>query len=86
MAAHVPPPYVAPAPVGVTLGEVQVESQGRVYHIRLGMPCGVDGRPLIRKLVRVPSNTETIFVDCDGSMGFDILQDPETGATAPKKK
>lgn len=85
-----PPAHVAPVQQGVTLDEIQVESQGRVYHIRLGMACGVNGIPSIRKIVRIPSNKETLYVDCDGSTGVDVLQDPtpavQTGTLAPKKK
>lgn len=81
------PAHVAPGPQYVTLDEVQVESQGRVFHVRLGMPCGVNGVPLIRRVVRVPSNKLTMYIDCDGSTGVDVLQDaPAAGSGPPAKK
>jgi hypothetical protein len=81
-----PAPHVAPAPQFVTLDEVQIESQGHVYHVRLGMPCGVNGSPMIRRIVRVPSNKLTLFVDCDGSTGVDVLSDSPAGTAAAAKK
>jgi hypothetical protein len=84
---QVPPVHASPAPQGVTLDEVQIESQGRVYHVRLGMPCASNGIPAVRRVVRTPSNKETLFVDCDGSTGVDVIADPpQTGAAMPKPK
>jgi hypothetical protein len=83
-----PPAHIVPAPVerGVILDEIEVQSQGRVYHVRLGMPCGVNGAPRTHGVVRIPSNRLTLFVDCDGSTGVDVLQDDSAGsATLPKK-
>jgi hypothetical protein len=68
------------------LEEIQVESQGRVYHIKLGMPCGLTGAPKTHGLVRVPSDKLVLFVDCDGSTGVDVLQDDAAGSVALPKK